>query len=148
MVKTRPREVHDSMKLFLIVLKSLALPLCLTGQVVVTTSPPKVTASKAVVKIVIKNTFTETVDSARAACFLLDEQGKVLGQTTRWIIGGSPGQPALAAGETNTFHFVIQTDRLVVSTNLTARINVSRVVLEGGKLADPTKSVTIQPAGK
>jgi len=33
-------------------------------------------------------------------------------------------------------------------TNLTARVQFSRVILEGGKLADPVKQVTVTPAQK
>ena len=38
---------------------------------------------KAVVPLGMKNNFTEKVESARAVCFLLNEQGKVVGQSTK-----------------------------------------------------------------
>jgi hypothetical protein len=44
-------------------------------------------------------------------------------------------------GET-TFNFVITSPQAFTTTNLTAKISFSRVVLDGGKLADLTKAVT------
>jgi hypothetical protein len=120
-----------------------------SAQLAVSVSPVEVTGSKAVVKLEMKNGFAEKVESARAVCFLTDEQGKVVGQSTQWVIGGSlqtatSERPALEPGATNSFHFVIATER-TTSTNLAARVNFSRVVLEGGKLADVMKDVRIQP---
>ena len=113
------------------------------GQLAVTVSPPKVVGQKAVVSLALKNGLTDKVESARAVCFLLDEQGKMLGQATRWVIGGSDESLGLTAGATNSFHFVITTDRPISTTNLTAKVTFSRVVLEGGTLADPQRDVQI-----
>ncbi len=118
------------------------------AQLLVTVSAPKIAAQKAVVPLAMKNTFTEKIESARAVVFLLDEQGRAIGQpTTRWVIGGS-NTNGLTAGATNAFHFVITSDKPFTSTNLTAKITFSRVVLEGGKLADSTKDVQIQNPAK
>ena len=68
-------------------------------------------------------------------------------QSTKWVIGGSEDKPGLAAGATNAFHFVITGNKPFTTTNLTAKMSFSRVVLEGGKLADVSKDVHIQPAG-
>ena len=114
------------------------------AQLAVTVSPPKIVGQKAVVPLAMRNGFSEKVESARAVVFLLDEQGKVAGQATRWIIGGSQDKPGLAAGATNAFHFVIANDKPFTTTNLTAKVTFSRVVLKGGKVADPSTSVQIQ----
>jgi hypothetical protein len=113
------------------------------GQLAVTVSPPKVVGQKAVVSLALKNRLADKVESARAVCFLLDERGKMLGQMTRWVIGGSDESRGLPAGATNSFHFVITTDKPILKTNLTAKVTFSRVVLEGGKLADPQRDVQI-----
>ena len=120
-----------------------------TAELAVTVSPPKVTGSKAVVPLALKNNFAEKIESARAAVFLLDPQGKMIGNATKWVIGGTEDKPGLAAGATNAFHFVITSDKAFATTNLTAKVNFSRVVLvlEGGKLADVSKYVQIQQAG-
>lgn len=119
------------------------------AQLAVIVSPPKVVGQKAVVPLAMRNDLSEKIESARAVVFLLDEQGKAVGQpTTRWIIGGSPDKPGLAAGATNAFHFVIASDKPFTSTNLTAKVSFSRVVLEGGKLADVTKDVSVTEAVK
>ncbi len=117
------------------------------GELAATISPPKVTGQKAVVSMAMKNGFAEKVDSARAVVFLLDEQGKMVGQATRWVIGGS-NTNGLAAGATNTFHFVVTAPKSIATTNLTAKVTFNRVVLEGGKMADVTKDVQIQSAPK
>ena len=118
------------------------------AQLAVTVSPVKVAGQKAIVPLAMENHLAEKVESARAVVFLLNEQGKMLGQGTRWVIGGSQGKPGLAAGATNSFHFVIASDKPFTTTNLTAKVSFSRVVLDGGKVADVSKAVTVQPAKK
>lgn len=119
------------------------------AQLAVTVSPPKITAQKAVVPLAMRNGLAEKIESARAVAFLLDEQGKAVGQpTTRWVIGGAQDKAGLAAGATNAFHFVIASDKPFTTTNLTAKVRFSRVVLEGGKLADVAKDVSVTEAVK
>ncbi len=115
------------------------------AQLAVTVWPPEVTATRAVVKLELKNNVAEKIESARAVCFLTDAQGKAVGHATRWVIGGTPERPPLEPGATNVFHFVVASpDSSGFATrNLTARVNFSRVVLAGGKLADPVKDVQI-----
>jgi hypothetical protein len=117
------------------------------AQLAVSVSPPKVTGSKAVVKLEMRNGFAEKVESAKAVCFLADEQGKVVGHATQWVIGGTKERPPLEPGATNVFNFVIATER-ATTTNLAARVTFSRVVLEGGKLADAAKEVTVTSASR
>ena len=130
-------------------LGSITLCFALSGnlvaqaQLAVTVSTVKVTGQKVTVPLAMKNSFVEKIESARAVVFLLDEQGKVAAQSTRWVIGGSADKPGLAAGATNVFHFVITSDKPYPTTNLTAKVTFSRVVLEGGQVADVTKSVQI-----
>jgi hypothetical protein len=119
------------------------------AQLTVTVLPPKVAGQKAAVPLGLKNDFAEAIQSARAVVFLFDEQGKVLGQDTRWIIGGSQGMTGLAAGATNVFHFVVAGQKPFLTTNLTTKVSITRLVLDGGKVVDPTKAVQIiEPAGK
>ncbi len=129
----------------------LGLVLCAeiaSAQLAVTVSPPRITGNKAVVPLAMKNDFSTNIVSARAACFLLNEQGKMAAQGTRWVIGGGESKPGLAAGATNAFYFVVASEKPFASTNLTARISFTRVVLEGGVLADPSKQVSIQTTAK
>jgi hypothetical protein len=121
---------------------------CANAQLAVTVSLVKVTGQKAVVPLAMQNGFSEKIESARAVCFLMDEQGKALGPpTTRWVIGGG-NTNGLAPGATNSFHFVVTSDKPFATTNLTAKVSFSRVVLEGGKSADITKSVNVTPTPK
>jgi hypothetical protein len=114
----------------------------------VTVSPPKVIGQKADVTLGLKNDLNENVRSARAVVFLLDDQGKVVAQGTKWIIGGLPSSPGLAAGTTNVFHFVLDGTRPFVGANLTAKVAVNRIVLEGGTLGDVNKDVQVKPSVK
>ena len=151
-----------AMKLILVL---FLIALAATAQLTVAVSPPKVVGQKAVVSLAMKNGFAEKIESARAVCFLLDDQGKMVGQGAKWVIGGktesgkqagpnSPlpapqsALPGLAPGGTNAFNFVIALDKPSANTNLTAKVQFSRVVLEGGKLANVARQVTITPAAK
>jgi hypothetical protein len=113
------------------------------AQLAVTVTPPKVAGQKAVLQLAMKNSFPSAIESARAVCFLLDDQGKMVGQSAKWVIGGTKDKPGLQSGATNTFNFVITSPEPLTSSNLTAKIQFNRVILEGGKLMDATRDVTI-----
>ena len=113
------------------------------AQLVVTLSPLKVIGQKAVIELKMKNGLSENVESARAICFLLDEQGKMVGQASRWVIGGTKDRPALEPKKDTTFNFVIPTSD-TTATNLTVKVSFTRMILAGGQVADPTKDVTIE----
>ena len=115
------------------------------AQLAVTVSPVKITGQTAVVPLAIQNNLSEKVESAKAVVFLTDEQGKMAGTATRWVIGGTPDKSGLAAGATNAFNFVLKSDKPFMTTNLSAKVTFSRIVLEGGKLADVAKQVTVTP---
>jgi hypothetical protein len=112
---------------------------------IVTVLPLKIVGQKAIVPLAMTNGLAEKVESARAVVFLLDEQGRMAGQATRWVIGGS-NTNGLAAGATNAFHFVITSSAPAgfATTNLTPKVSFSRVVLAGGQVADPTRAVQVQ----
>lgn len=124
-----------------------AWPEPMPSQLVVMASRPLVTGEKTVVKLAMKNGLSEKIESARATIFLLDDQGKVVGQpTTRWVVGGSENKPGLASGAANSFLFVITDDKAVATTNLTAKVAFNRIVLDGGKVGDTERDVLIQKA--
>jgi hypothetical protein len=114
------------------------------AQLAVTVAPPKIANQKAVVELKMKNSFAANIESARAICFLLDDQGKMVGESTKWVIGGTKNRPALEPKKETTFNFVITSGQPFTTTNLTAKVSFSRVVLEGEKLADPKTDVQIQ----
>jgi hypothetical protein len=118
------------------------------AQLAVTMSPVKVTGQKAIVRLAMKNDFSEKIEFARAVCFLFDAHGSIIGHSTKWVIGGaaSDQKPALAPGGTNTYYFVLGISKPLISTNLTAKVSFNRVVIEGGKLADMRKDVQIKNA--
>jgi hypothetical protein len=116
------------------------------AQLAVIVSPPQITGQKAIVSLAMTNHLAESVESARAICFLLDEQGKLVGQTTKWVIGGTKNRPALEPTQGTEFNFVITSPQPFITTNLTAKVSFSRVVLPGGKLATINKDVQCQNA--
>ena len=112
-----------------------------TAQLAVTVTPPKVAGQKAVVQLKMKNNLGDAVKSARAVCFLLDDQGKMVGQSTKWVIGQN--HTGLEPKAETTFNFVVTSPQPFTTTNLTAKVSFSRVVLAGDKLADVTKAVSM-----
>jgi hypothetical protein len=115
------------------------------AQLAVMISPVKIVGQKAVVTLAMKNSLAEKVESARAICFLLDDQGKMVGQSTKWVIGGTKDRPALEPKEKTTFNFVITSSQPFTTTNLTAKVSFSRVILENGQVADMNKTVSVLP---
>jgi hypothetical protein len=98
---------------------------------------------KALVPLAMKNNLTEIIESARATVFLLDDHGRIIGQATKWVIGGSTGSPGLAAGATNSFYFVVQCPKPFATTNVTSKVTFNRVVLKGGKIVEVKQNVEI-----
>lgn len=111
-------------------------------------SSPKLTGQKALVKLALKNDLPNTVQSARAAVFVLNQKGEMLGEGARWVIGGDGKTNGLAPGATNQFFFVVNLVKPVTDTNVTARIHFNKLLLEGGKQGDVKKDVVITPATK
>jgi len=109
------------------------------AQLAVAVSPPKVIGQKTIVQLAMKNNFKESIESARAVCFLLDEQGKMVGQSAKWVIGQN--QTVLEPSATNTFNFVITSTRPLTATNLTANVSFSRLILKGGKSENPQEVI-------
>lgn len=118
------------------------------AQLVVTVSPPKVTDQKAIVELKMKNGLAEPIESARAICFLLDEQGKLVGESSKWVIGGMKNRPSLRPKAQTTFNFVVNSPQPFVSTNITATITFDQISLAGGQMADIKKDIQIQNANQ
>ena len=123
---------------------SVGLPvlwLTASAQLAVTVSPPKIIGQKAIVKLSVKNGLAQKIASARAVCFLLDDQGKMAGQSTKWVIGQN--HTGLTPGETNQFNFVITTPQPFASTNLVAKISFLQLISGDAKPLDVRQSVII-----
>jgi hypothetical protein len=109
---------------------------------VVQVAPPKSTGSKAIVKLELQNTYNEKIKSVRAVMFLVDDQGKVVGQTASWIIGGRKDKPALAPSAKAIYDFLVPADKPFTSS----RLIISRIIMEDGTLGNVQKDVQIQAA--
>src|SRR5437016_304677 len=121
------------MKKFLVLTITLISSLSVAkANLVAKVGEPKTTGRKAVIKLQMKNTFKDKIESARVVVFLFDDQGKVVGQTTRWVIGGTKDKPPLAPDAKTTFNLVVPTDKPFTKT----KVSFNRVILEGGKLVD------------
>jgi hypothetical protein len=118
------------------------------AQLAVVLSPARIEGQKAIVSLTMTNYLAKSVESARANCFLLDERGTMVGQSTKWVIGGTKARPALQPKSGTTFNFVITSPQPWMTTNVTAKISFSRVVLDSGKLADVRQDVSVVTAEK
>lgn len=117
-----------------------------SAQLAITVSPPKIVGQKAVITLAMTNNLAETIESARAICFLLDEQGKMVGQSAKWVIGGEKGRPVLPSKTGGIYNFVIVVPESTASTNWLAKVSFTRLILEKGKQANPAKDITITTA--
>ena len=133
--------INEDMKSFPLAVLLLC-PLLAAAQLAVTVTPPKVVGQKAVVQRKMKNDLGGAVKSARAVCFLLDEQGKMLGQSTKWVIGQN--HTSLEPRAETAFNFVVTNPQPFSTRNLAAKVSFVRVLLAGGQLADPTKDVIVK----
>lgn len=129
---------------WLIILGSCLLVLATAAQatLLVQTAPAKTTGNKTVIKLALKNSGPEKIASVRATVFLLDAQGKLVGQTARWILGGTKDKPGLPPDAKAAYNFVVTSSRPFTGT----RLMVNRIVLDNGQMADVLKDVTVEAA--
>ena len=115
-----------------------------SAALVVKVAQPATTGTKVIAKLELQNTYAEKIESVRAAIFLLDDQGKVVGHSTSWIIGGGKDKPSLGSNAETTYNFLINTYKPFSKTKLM----VERILLENGKLGNALKDVQITYATK
>jgi hypothetical protein len=128
----------ETMKTLILIALSLIVSVA-DAEILVSVGPPKIVGQKADIPMEFKNSSDKRVESVRAVTFLLDENGKVVAQATRWIIGGGQvgkSSSELPANTTRTVHFVVPSDKPFATTNLTAKVNLTRILLEGGQILD------------
>lgn len=130
----------------LVALIVLFISLTAQAELAVTVSPPKIVGQKAIIALAMTNNLAEKIESARAICFLFDEDDKMIGQSAKWVVGGMKDRPALPPKDGTTFNFVITSSQPFSKTNLTAKVSFSRVVLSGDRLADVARDVTVNTA--
>jgi hypothetical protein len=110
------------------------------AQLVVRILPQKMAGDKAVFPLVLNNQLSEKVKSVRAVMFLIDSNGKVVGQAAHWIVGANDSHPPLEIGATNAFNFVVSTSGKPFATN---RLTVTSLMLNSGKSANPKGDVKV-----
>ena len=71
--------------------------------------------------------------------FLRNNQEKIVGQPSQWVIGGTKDKAALAPDASTTYNFVVPSDKPFAKTKLI----FNRIVLDGGKQVDPAKNFEI-----
>jgi hypothetical protein len=116
----------------------------LKAQLAVSVLPVKVVGQKAVVRLEMKNNLADKIESARAVCFFLDDHGKMIGQSTKWVIG----KDGLESKGQTTFNFVITSRQPFTTTNLTTKIAFSRIMLANGPLTDMQNEVLVRLISK
>jgi hypothetical protein len=110
------------------------------GKLTIKLNQPQQAAGKTLVKLTLRNTFTNKVESARATLFLLNDDEKVVGQSSQWVVGGTKDKPALAPGASATYNFVVPTDKPFTK----AKLIFNRIILEGGRQVDPANNFEIE----
>lgn len=131
-----------SLKEFSGVMCSCLLVIAAPAALVIQVSPPKSIGTKAIVKLDLQNTYSEKIKSVRAVMFLVNDQGKVVGQETSWIIGGGKDKPGLAPSAKATYNFLVPADKPFTKNKLI----ISRIVMENGKLGNVQQDAQIQAA--
>jgi len=109
------------------------------AQLAVTVSPVKIAGQRVIVPLAITNNLPQSVESVRVMCAVMNEQGKLVGQTAQWVVGGAPAGAALPSKAGTTYNFIVTSPQPLVGTNLSPKIVVSRVVLEPQQVVDPGK---------
>lgn len=110
------------------------------------------TSDKSLVKIKARNAFDQGVKGARAWVFLMDDQGRVVGQRAQWIIGGEPKpshvpskipvpQASLNAEDEAEYTIMVAHDSQRGGAPTRTKITFSRIILEDGTLVNPQKAV-------
>jgi hypothetical protein len=97
---------------------------------------------KSLVKLKLTNKFGEKINSARASVFLMDAQGKVVAQSVKWIIDGSQEMKGLKPDAVLKYTFVLNNDKPFT----TAKVTITRIVLESGKVVTPTSDKASPPS--
>src|SRR6266403_1425110 len=128
---------HIPLSLFLIIV--LLVSATAHAALTVKVGEPKQIGKKVVIKLTMKNTFKESVESARAQVFLMDDKGKVVRQAVRWVIGGTRDKPALTPDAETVFNFVVEAEKPFA----TKTVSFTRLILEGGKVADVNQNVLL-----
>ncbi len=103
---------------------------------------PKTYTKLTVIKMDLHNSFPDQIKSAEAVVFLMSDKGKVVGQKSRWILGGPDRRPALAPGSSTSFFFVVSN----ADSFTTAKVLVTRLIFENGKLGNILRDVKVQSA--
>ena len=119
----------------------LFISLTLHAQLSVEVLPINVGVQKAIIPLKLQNHLSNRVDAARAVCFLLDQNGKVVAQATRWVIGQKA--PTLDPQEKSTFNFIVSGPQPFLTTNLMAKVSFTRLILATNIIGDVKKDIKV-----
>jgi hypothetical protein len=126
----------------------LLLSLTVHAQLEVRLLETKQSGNKSLVKLELNNTYDQAIKDARAWVFLMDEDGKVVGNKAAWIIGGDRAESGnrvqlpLDKGEKNEYTLAMDTlrSREEDESPFKAKITFSRVILADGTSVNPQKA--------
>tara|TARA_B100001093_G_C26246347_1_gene766621 strand:- start:20 stop:433 length:414 start_codon:yes stop_codon:yes gene_type:complete len=104
--------------------------------------------NKGLVKLKMANKFDQGIRGARAWVFLMDDEGKVVGNKAEWLVGGTEenlqkSPNGLQSGEELETSMVVDTQKPFTKTKVT----LSKLILNDGKSVDPRKYLKA-PEGK
>lgn len=125
------------------ILSIFATYIALAQPLTVKVLPLKVVGQKTLVELTMTNSGTNRIEAARAICFVLDQNGQMVGQSAKWVVGQN--RTSLEPHGQAKFNFVITAPHPLMATNLTAKVDFSRLILQGGKQANPQNNITVIP---
>jgi P pilus assembly chaperone PapD len=95
------------------------------------------TESKSAVEVKVKNTYGQNISSARVWVFLMDSEGKVVGEQAQWLPKTETG--IVKPDQTKRFPLVLDTKAKPTQVKMT----FSRVILQDGTLVNPNTDVEV-----
>ena len=111
---------------------------CVFANLEVSVASLEGSSNKTLVELDTKNTFDQGIKDARAWVFLMDADGKVVGNQAQWIIGGDSSQKEpLKSEDSQTFKVAITT----TSKPTAAKVTFSKIILADGTKVNPHKSL-------
>jgi hypothetical protein len=126
------------------------LPLAAYARLEVRLLETKQSGNKSLVKLELNNTYDQAIKDARAWVFLMDEEGKVVGNKAAWIIGGDRAEPGnrnrvhspLKKDEKNEYTLAIDTLRCKEEDEspFKAKITFTRIILADGTPVNPQEA--------
>ena len=135
-------------KLLLIIVVFIVTALCANAHIEFRLTETEQVGQKALIKLELNNTYGQALKGARVWVFLMDQDGRVVGEKAQWIVGGNNAtktdsqNSTLESGKRNEYAVAVNTLRAQKEDEepFTAKVTFSRLILNDGTLLNPQKA--------